>query len=168
MLARGQYVRQAAQGFLYKMRFMYSHFPINVTLTTDTLRLFSDAEDSDDEFDNLLDDDLPMDRDLGGRRRTELEFILLPPLKPNDDVPVLIAILHGNVVATSFRLQGVVEDNAIVPHALRDGLGRANVFLQTPPVFLVLCRIRYLVPEETIVGTGEGAPTLDKPSCLPV
>ena len=95
---------------------------------------------------------------------SELAAKTLPSLKPNGDMPVLIAIRHGDVVATSIRLQGLAEDDAIVPHAVRDWLDHANVLLQAPPAFDMLCRIR---PEEDALldnmraGKQEMAPRYD-------
>lgn len=69
----------------------------------------------------------------------------LPNLKPDDDMPALIAICDGNVVATCIRLQGLTMDDEVVPHAVRDWLDHARVLLANPPAFDSLCRIR---PEE--------------------
>jgi hypothetical protein len=192
-------------------------------------------KDSDDEFDYLLDEDLPIDNDLEERRRAELEMIFLtmevalchgygahrqmhpdrvlkaaglgvvrdPPaavvlhlydpdsrksasldlvletlaleykgtkflrsggrstllmnsqmtakelshLDPNDEnqLPVLLAIRHGEVVATSRRLEGFLDRENIVPHAVRHWLDNAHVLVTSPPPFDTLCRIR---PEE--------------------
>ena len=104
----------------------------------------------------------------GGRSTLLMEAALaaktLPGLKPDVDLPVLIAIRHGDVVATSVRLQGLVDDDGIVPHAVRAWLDHANVLLRTPPAFDMLCRIR---PEEDALldnmraGKQEMAPRYD-------
>ena len=195
----------------------------------------ADEKDSDDEFDYLLDEDLPIDSDLEERRRAELEFVMLsheialhhgygahrqmhpnralkaaglgvardpapavvlhlfdgnsrlsatldlyletlakefkgtkfirssgrstllmdpelaakisPTLKPDSDIPALIAIRNGDVIATSVQLQGLCDhqNHAILPHVVRDWLDHANVLLTAPPALDALCRIR---PEE--------------------
>jgi hypothetical protein len=192
-------------------------------------------KESDDEFDYLLDEDLPMDNDAEERRRAELEMIFLtmevalchgygthrqmhpdrvlkaagldmvrnPPaavvlhlfdpdsrksasldlfleslaleckgtkflrsggrstlllnansvakglshLDPNDDnqFPVLLAIRHGDIVATSSRLEGFFDNDTLIPNAIRQWLDNAHVLITSLPPFDVMCRIR---PEE--------------------
>jgi len=189
--------------------------------------------DSDDEFDYLLDEDLPVDSDLEERRRAELEYAMLeqeialhhgygahrqmhpnrvlrgaglggarappstvvlhlfdpdstvsasldlyleklaatykgtkfmraggrstllmdtnyaaaslPNLKADTDMPALIAIRNGDVIAVCPRLHGLADEDRIIDHEVRDWLDHANVLVERPPPLDQLCRIR---PEE--------------------
>lgn len=86
----------------------------------------------------------------GGRSTLLMDAALakqvLPRLKPDSDMPTLVAIRDGVVVNTCPLLQGLVNENdEIVEHAVYDWLDRSGVLLKHPPVLEAVCRIR---PEE--------------------
>jgi len=74
---------------------------------------------------------------------------VLPSLKIESDLPVLVAIRDGVVTAVARKLSGmcVVRDGAVEPRAVEEWLNNANVLLTDVPLeFEDLCRIR---PEES-------------------
>ena len=81
---------------------------------------------------------------------TELAQHVLPRLRPEADMPALIAIKDGAVVAHCPALEnlGSKTDGTIEPRAVEEFLGRAGVLLRDPPAFEDLCRIR---PEEMML-----------------
>ena len=85
---------------------------------------------------------LLLDADLAQRE--------LPRLRPEADLPALIAIRNGNVVAHCPALEnlGSKSDGTIEPRAVEEFLDRAGVLLRDPPAFEDLCRIR---PEEMML-----------------
>ena len=74
----------------------------------------------------------------------------LPRLRPESDLPALIAIRSGNVVAHCPALEnlGSNSEGTIEPRAVEEFLDRAGVLLRDPPAFEDLCRIR---PEEMML-----------------
>jgi hypothetical protein len=85
---------------------------------------------------------LLLDADLAQRE--------LPRLRPESDLPALIAIRNGNVVAHCPALEnlGSKSEGTIEPRAVEEFLDRAGVLLRDPPAFEDLCRIR---PEEMML-----------------
>ena len=85
---------------------------------------------------------LLLDADLAQRE--------LPRLRPEADLPALIAIRSGNVVAHCPALEnlGSKSEGTIEPRAVEEFLDRAGVLLREPPAFEDLCRIR---PEEMML-----------------
>jgi len=81
---------------------------------------------------------------------TELAQHVLPRLRPEADMPALIAIKDGAVVAHCPALEnlGSKSDGTIEPRAVEEFLDRAGVLLRDPPAFEDLCRIR---PEEMML-----------------
>jgi len=74
---------------------------------------------------------------------------VLPSLKIESDLPVLVAIRDGVVTAVSRKLSGlcVVRDGTVEPRAVEEWLNNASVLLREVPLeFEDLCRIR---PEES-------------------
>lgn len=69
----------------------------------------------------------------------------LPNMKADEDMPALIAVRNGDVIATNVRLEGLVDGDRIMRHAVTDWLEHAHVLEERPPPFDQLCRIR---PEE--------------------
>lgn len=96
----------------------------------------------------------------------ELAAKTLSTLKPDSDIPALVAIRNGEVIATSAQLQGLADhrNDGILSHAVRDWLEHAHVLLTAPPALDALCRIR---PEEDAlldnmrVGTQNVQPRYD-------
>lgn len=88
----------------------------------------------------------------GGRSTLLLERTLaakhLPRLKPDTDMPALVAFRDGVAVAYCPRLESFTDirgDEKIIPSIVEDWLDRAGVLESRAPVFEELCRIR---PEE--------------------
>ena len=71
----------------------------------------------------------------------------LPHLHPNRDMPALVAIKDGVVVATCPKLAGMgsSEEGTVDVHAVEHWLDMAGVLRTDPPPIEMLCRIR---PEE--------------------
>jgi len=73
----------------------------------------------------------------------------LPRLSPDADMPALVAIREGVVIAVCPRLQGLVSDDSdeavIIPGEVRSWLDKAGVLLERPPPIEEVCLIR---PEE--------------------
>jgi hypothetical protein len=69
----------------------------------------------------------------------------LSDIRPDSDMPILVAIREGCVVATSLRLRGMANDDEVVTHAVEDWLEHAHVLVERPPPFEEVCHIR---PEE--------------------
>mmetsp|Transcript_1861 Transcript_1861/g.4460 ORF Transcript_1861/g.4460 Transcript_1861/m.4460 type:complete len:358 (+) Transcript_1861:99-1172(+) len=71
---------------------------------------------------------------------------VLSGLKPDDDMPALVAIRNGSVVATSVRLRELkTAGGELATHVVESWLRNTNVLEESPPAFDELCRIR---PEE--------------------
>lgn len=70
---------------------------------------------------------------------------VLPRLRPDADMPALVAIRDGVVISVCPRLQGLVDEDQVIPEELRTWLDNACVLLERPPPFDKVCRIR---PEE--------------------
>lgn len=86
----------------------------------------------------------------GGRSTLLMDAALatkaLPPLKPDSDMPALIAIRDGIAVNACPRLQGLTCSNGeIDPGAVYEWLDRSGVLLERAPPLDAMCRIR---PEE--------------------
>lgn len=86
----------------------------------------------------------------GGRStllmNTELAEKVLPHLKPDTDLPALVAIKDGVAVNVCPRLLGLISDHGRVdPDAVEMWLDRSGVLLERPPTLEAICRIR---PEE--------------------
>lgn len=88
----------------------------------------------------------------GGRSCLLLEQTLaskhLPRLKPDADMPALVAFRDGIAVAYCPRLEGLTDvrgDEKVIPSVVEDWLDQAGVLASRVPVFEELCRIR---PEE--------------------
>lgn len=77
----------------------------------------------------------------------ELAGMALPPLKPDADMPALIAIRDGIAVNVCPRLQGLTDhiSGEIDPSAVYEWLDRSGVLLERAPLVESMCRIR---PEE--------------------
>jgi hypothetical protein len=76
----------------------------------------------------------------------ELTAKAFPPnMDPDDDMPALLAIREGSVVAFNLRLQGLTDADHVMEHAVRDWLDHAHVLVERAPGFDQVCRIR---PEE--------------------
>jgi hypothetical protein len=73
----------------------------------------------------------------------------LPRLKPDSDMPALVAIREGVVIAVCQRLQGLVSDESddavAMPDQVRSWLDKAGVLLERAPPLEEVCLIR---PEE--------------------
>ena len=88
----------------------------------------------------------------------------LPRLSPDSDMPALVAIREGVVVAACPRLQGLVSDESYeavaIPEEVRAWLDKAGVLLERPPRIDEVCLIR---PEEEalmdhLVASAQSAP----------
>ena len=87
----------------------------------------------------------------GGRPTLLLDSRLaskvLPRIRPDVDMPCLVAIRNGTVVTTSSQLKEFVraDGDGLVTHAVRSWLEAAGVLEESPPAYDDICRIR---PEE--------------------
>ena len=85
----------------------------------------------------------------GGRSTLLLDAALakqvLPQLQPDTDMPTLVAIRDGVVLATCPNLQGLAKSDDVSSGAVRDWLDKANVLVERTPDFDDVCGIR---PEE--------------------
>jgi hypothetical protein len=70
---------------------------------------------------------------------------VLPRLQPDKDMPTLVAVRDGVVVATCPNLQGLAQDDYVSSGAVRDWLDKASVLVEPTPGFDDVCGIR---PEE--------------------
>lgn len=90
----------------------------------------------------------------GGRATLLMDMDLadqvLPRVRPDKDIPALVAVKDGSVVAFIPGLEGLgsKSDGIIEPRAVEDWLDRAGVLLREPPAFEDVCRIR---PEEMML-----------------
>ena len=75
----------------------------------------------------------------------ELAKQVLPRLQPETDMPTLVAIRDGVVLATCPNLQGLAQSDNVSYDAVRDWLDKANVLVERTPDFDDVCGIR---PEE--------------------
>jgi hypothetical protein len=76
----------------------------------------------------------------------ELATKVLPRLKPEKDMPAMVAIRDGVATNVCPRLQGLTDrDGQIVPRAVYEWLDRCGVLLEHPPLLEAVCRIQ---PEE--------------------
>lgn len=73
----------------------------------------------------------------------------MPRLSPDSDMPALVAIREGVVIAVCPRLQGLLSDDSdeaiVIPDEVRAWLDKAGVLLERPPPIEEVCLIR---PEE--------------------
>eukprot|EP00980_Cylindrotheca_fusiformis_P027488 scaffold20690_cov113-Cylindrotheca_fusiformis.AAC.2 len=87
----------------------------------------------------------------GGRSTLLMDASLaqksLPHLKPDKDMPCLVAIKEGVAINICPRLRGLCEreDGPVEPHAVEEWLDRSGVLLDRVPRLEALCHIR---PEE--------------------
>jgi len=76
----------------------------------------------------------------------------LPRLRPDADMPALVAIRDGVVISVLPRLQGLVTDGSdeaqVVPAEVRSWLDRAGVLEERPPPLEEICGVR---PEEEVL-----------------
>lgn len=70
---------------------------------------------------------------------------VFPRLQPDRDMPTLVAVRDGVVVATCPNLQGLAKDDYVSSGAVIDWLDKANVLVESTPGFDEVCGIR---PEE--------------------
>lgn len=70
---------------------------------------------------------------------------VLPRLRPDAEMPALVAIREGVVISVCPRLHGLVDGDQVIPEEVRTWLEHASVLQERPPPFDEVCRIR---PEE--------------------
>ena len=85
----------------------------------------------------------------GGRSTLLLDADLakqaFPRLRPDTEMPALVAIRDGVVISISPHLQGLAKGDDVDAGAVRDWLDKANVLVERTPNFDDVCGIR---PEE--------------------
>ena len=95
---------------------------------------------------------------------SEMARTSLPRLSPDSDMPALVAIRDGVVIAVCPRLQGLVSDESehavIIPNQVQSWLDKAGVLLEQAPPMEEVCLIR---PEEEalmdhLVASATNAP----------
>lgn len=89
----------------------------------------------------------------------------MPRLSPDADMPALVAIREGVVIAVCPRLQGLVseddsDDAVVLPEEVSSWLDKAGVLLDRPPPMEEVCLIR---PEEEALMDHLAASTKNAP-----
>jgi hypothetical protein len=91
---------------------------------------------------------------------SEMSQKVLPRLRPDSDMPALVAIREGVVISVCPRLQGLVDEDQVIPEEVRTWLDKAGVLQERPPPFDELCRVR---PEEEALYNNMAAAQKNAP-----